>query len=36
MPAAIHTKANNEFDGEPDCPISADIEVEFVSARDTW
>jgi hypothetical protein len=32
----ICTKANNEFDGEPDSPINVDIEVIFIPARDTW
>lgn len=32
----IHTKYNNEFDGEPDMPISENIQIEFVSCRDTW
>lgn len=32
----IHTKYNNEFDGEPDMPISENIEVEFVPCRDIW
>jgi hypothetical protein len=34
--AEICTKANNEFYGEPDSPIGADIEVTFISVRDTW
>ena len=36
LPADICTKANNEFNGEPNSPISADIEVTFIPARDTW
>ena len=36
MKPDICTKYNNEFDGEPDSPISADVEIEFVPARDTW
>lgn len=32
----IHTKYNNEFDGEPDMPISENIEIEFVPCRDIW
>ncbi|MCL2392973.1 MAG: hypothetical protein FWC66_10295 [Oscillospiraceae bacterium] len=36
MPANICTKLNNEFDGEPDSPLSADIEIIFIPARDTW
>ena len=32
----ICTKANNEFDGEPDCPIGDDVEVVFVPSRDVW
>lgn len=35
-PADICTKSNNEFDGEPDCPISNDIEVIFIPSRNTW
>jgi len=30
------TKQNNEFEGEPNYPISEDIEIEFVPCRDTW
>ena len=33
---SICTKANNEFDGEPDWPISEDTEVEFVPNRSVW
>lgn len=33
-PPKICTKYNNEFDGEPDCPVSA--EVEFIPHRDVW
>jgi hypothetical protein len=29
-------KYNNEFDGEPDMPISEDIQIEFIPCRDTW
>ena len=36
LPANIHTKADNEFDGEPDWPIDKDVEVIFIPARDTW
>lgn len=32
----IHTKYNNEFDGEPDMPISENIQIEFAPCRDTW
>lgn len=32
----ICTKYNNEFDGEPDEPISEDIQAEFVPGRDVW
>lgn len=32
----IHTKYNNEFDGEPDIPIAEDIELEFEPQRDVW
>ena len=30
----IHTKCNNEFDGEPDTSVNA--EFEFPNGRDTW
>lgn len=30
------TKCNNEFDGEPDTPISEKIEVEFEPSRYLW
>lgn len=33
---SIHTKCDNEFDGEPDWPIDSSVEVEFVPARATW
>lgn len=32
----ICTKYNNEFDGEPDTPISEDTEVEFIPSREVW
>jgi molybdopterin converting factor small subunit len=32
----ICTKCNNEFDGEPDTPISADTEITFIPERVTW
>lgn len=32
----IHTKYNNEFDGEPDNSIAEDTEIEFVPRRDIW
>lgn len=32
----ICTKYNNEFDGEPDMPVSEDIQFTFVPRRDTW
>lgn len=32
----ICTKYNNEFDGEPDEPISEDTRITFVPGRDTW
>ena len=32
----ICTKSNNEFDGEPDCPINSDVEIIFIPSRDTW
>lgn len=34
--ANIHTKCDNDFYGEPDMPISENLEVEFVPGRDTW
>ena len=34
--ADIHTKCDNDFYGEPDMPISENLEVEFVPGRDTW
>ncbi len=30
------TKQGNEFNGEPNCPIEADTQIEFVPCRDTW
>jgi len=36
IPASICTKADNEFDGEPDYPIGDDIEITFIPSRDTW
>ena len=36
MPANICTKANNEFDGEPDWPIGEDVKVTFIPGRDIW
>lgn len=30
----ICTKYNNDFDGEPDTPVTA--EIAFVPCRDTW
>ena len=33
---ALHTKSNNEFDGEAEYPISDDIEVVFTSSRVVW
>jgi len=32
----ICTKNNNEFDGEPDCPIAENVEIIFIPCRDTW
>ncbi len=32
----IHTKYRNDFDGEPDEPLSKDIRIEFVPYRDIW
>lgn len=26
----LHTKSNNEFDGEPDCPLKGGVEIEFI------
>ena len=36
MPADIHTKSDNDFDGEPDWRIDDDVEVVFIPLRDTW
>ncbi len=36
MQPNICTKAGNEFDGEPDSPIRADVEITFVPKRYTW
>lgn len=35
-PPHICTKLNDKFYGEPDTPISEDIEVVFVPRRDIW
>jgi len=32
----ICTKCNNEFDGEPDCPIGKEVEIDFIPSRDRW
>jgi len=32
----ICAKSNNEFDGEPDWPVSEETEIIFVPFRDTW
>lgn len=32
----ICTKLNDDFFGEPDIPISEDIEIEFIPHRDIW
>ena len=32
----ICTKANNEFDDEPDYPIGEDVKLEFIHFRDRW
>ena len=32
----ICTKNGNDFDGEPDAPVPAGTELEFVPCRDTW
>ena len=32
----ICTKCENAFDGEPDCHVRSDIEIEFSPCRDTW
>ncbi len=34
--ASLCTKYRNEFDGEPDMPITEGTEVEFVPGRDVW
>lgn len=34
--ANICTKCNNDYYGEPDMPISRNLEAEFVPDRDTW
>lgn len=34
--ADICTKCNNEFDGEPDMPVSGDFRITFEPGRDTW
>ena len=33
---AIHTKSSNEIEGEPNYPISDDIEIIFIPSRITW
>ena len=35
-PTGICTKYQNEFDGEPDIPITEDIQVKFLPFRYTW
>ena len=35
-PPNICTKANNEFDGEPDIPVAEGTEFLFVPKRDVW
>lgn len=32
----IFTKCENQFDGEPDCPISEDKDIRFLPKRETW
>lgn len=32
----LHSKANNQFDGEPDSPAFEDDEVIFIPHRITW
>ena len=32
---AIHTKSSNDIEGEPEFPISEDIEVTFIPSRIT-
>ena len=32
----IYTKNNDDFYGEPDSPISNEIEISFIPCRDTW
>ena len=36
MPPDICTKYNNEFDGEPDSHVKADIIFNFIPKRITW
>lgn len=33
---AICTKYQNQFEGEPDCPVADDIEIVFLPQRYTW
>lgn len=32
----MYTKYRNDFDGEPDIPVSEDILLEFVPCRAVW
>lgn len=32
----ICTKANNEFDGEPDMPVKEETQFLFIPKRDVW
>jgi len=32
----LHTKSNNEYDGEPDWPIDRDVAVNFIPNRIRW
>lgn len=36
MAACICTKCENAFDGEPDCHVRSDVEIEFSPCRVTW
>lgn len=34
--AELCTSCNNEFDGEPDCPMKSEIVCKYVPERITW
>ena len=34
--AEIYRKHNNDYDGEPDAPVSGETEIEFTPERKTW